>query len=91
MSERMIYDRKKMELMSIMLVADEHPEWPEEKKVAVGKIESNVQKVIFNRTIVDLRNKLFEEYGGIKTKEQCFEQAIWIMNNIPKKNDSKYK
>ena len=91
--ERIVYDRKKLEVLSIQNIKNQHPDWPREKCVEEGMLEENIDYVMRARLAADLADKMMESDGDCAPNEYFMRQAQWIVNNAPRelyKNINEY-
>jgi hypothetical protein len=81
---RKAYDQNMIERMARLTVNFNHPDWDDEQVNKEAKKEEHIQNAVFNLTVMDLRDKLLEEYGDRRTLQFCADDAKYIMMNIPK-------
>lgn len=80
---RVIYDRRRLEAISISEVIEEHPEWIKSRQETVGKSEERIQKLIHRRMVADLAERMLENNrGGCGDRDFCVKSAQWIMENV---------
>jgi len=82
MTDRIVYDRKRLETWSIWLLKYEHPDWSYEKRQIEGVKPERMDFVYRCRMTVDLKNKMKEEGNGVGNNNFYFNQAKWIMDNV---------
>ena len=83
--ERIIYNRKKIELLSKAEVAREHPEWTEAKQKEVAYSDKHVNDLIKRLTIRDLAHKMLKDDNECVCDETLRiyrQKSQWIIDNI---------
>lgn len=85
MSERIIYNRRKLENLSVAFVEMEHPEWTKEQCREEGLKEEKIEELIRYRMTADLSDKLYDEgYGNYFGLSGCRARAKRIIERAPK-------
>ena len=81
---RVIYDRKRLELISVLEVKDAHPEWTEAKQKEIGYSEESIQDLIYRKTIGDIVDRMVEEDGGNEESDFRYNLSVAerIMENV---------
>lgn len=80
---RKTYDKKIFKTISMMDIDFEHPDWTPEQKAAELENPDRIAKTTHNLTIVDLRDRLFEEHGGTYSMKECASEARYLMDGVP--------
>lgn len=81
--ESLIYNRRKLEIMSHAEVAHEHPEWMEARQKEIAYSDKYVNDLIKRLIIRDFAAKLITDDGG-----QCVDDVFyknlskWIVTNV---------
>ena len=85
MSERIIYNRRKLENLSVAFVEMEHPEWTKEQCREEGLKEEKIEELIRYRMAADLSDKLYDEgYGDYFGLSGCRGFAKEVVEKAPK-------
>lgn len=81
---RVIYDRSRLEAISISETIEAHPEWIKAKQEAVGRSEEKIQDLIYRKTIGDMVDRMVEEDGGKEYSDIYYNLCVAkrIMENI---------
>ena len=82
MSERIVYDRERLEILSIQLLREDHPDWSYEKRKEEGLKPERMDYILRARMTVDLKNKLMKDDNGMGTSDYYFKRAKWVLDNV---------
>ena len=83
-SERIVYDRERLKVLSIQWFKNEHPDWPREKCVEEGAKEENIDMVMRMRLAADLADKISENEWQYATPEYFLHKAKRVVENAPR-------
>ena len=84
MHDRIIYDRERLEVWSLMLAREQHPNWTYEQCLEESVKDEWMEKVIRGRIIADLTDKRIEESGEYAHHDFFYLQSKWLVENAPK-------
>ena len=78
---RIVYDVDGLKVLSIQLLAFEHPDWSYEKRKEVGSTPERLTEITEKRMIVDLQGRLMEDDYDDNSSYH-FKVAKWIIENV---------
>lgn len=83
MAKRRLREEGAIDRICMLVVWNKNLNLPENEFNALCKTNEIRKQAIFNLNVVDLEDRLMEEYDGTRDVFECKKEAVYLMENSP--------